>query len=311
MQIASLIFNQMLQFFLMLLLGYIIVRAGILKANDSKVLSSISIYIVLPCVIVNAFQIDYDTDTAKGLMLAFGAACVIHVLLLLINLIVSRIFHLDVVEQASTIYSNAGNMIIPIVSAVLGPEWVLYSSAFVSVQIILLWTHCKSLLCEEKQFDIVKVLKNINIWAIIVGILLFLLRIQLPSVVSSTFTSIGALMAPLGMIVMGMLLAGSDLKTVFGNFRVYLVSVLRLLVCPIVVLLVLKASGAYTWIPNADTILFISFLACTTPASATITQMAQVYGKNAEEASSVNIVTTLVCLVTMPILASLYWMLIG
>jgi predicted permease len=100
MQIASLIFNQMLQFFLMLLLGYIIVRAGILKANDSKVLSSISIYIVLPCVIVNAFQIDYDTDTAKGLMLAFGAACVIHVLLLLINLIVSRIFHLDVVEQA-------------------------------------------------------------------------------------------------------------------------------------------------------------------------------------------------------------------
>jgi hypothetical protein len=246
-----------------------------------------------------------------GLMLAFGAACVIHVLLLLINAVVGRVFHLDVVEQASVIYSNAGNMIIPIVSSVLGAEWVLYSSAFVSVQIILLWTHCKSLLCEEKQFDIKKVLKNINIWAIIVGILLFLLHIQLPSVVSSTCTSIGALMAPLGMIVMGMLLAGSDLKTVFGNFRVYIVAVLRLIVCPVVVLLAIKLSGAAAWLSNADTILFISFLACTTPASATITQMAQVYGKNAKEASSVNIVTTLVCLVTMPIIASLYWTLVG
>jgi predicted permease len=311
MQIASLIFDQMLQFFLMLLLGFIIVKVGFLKASDSKVLSTISIYIVLPCVIVNAFQIDYNTETAMGLMLAFGAACVIHVLLLLINAVVGRVFHLDVVEQASVIYSNAGNMIIPIVSSVLGAEWVLYSSAFVSVQIILLWTHCKSLLCEEKQFDIKKVLKNINIWAIIVGILLFLLHIQLPSVVSSTCTSIGALMAPLGMIVMGMLLAGSDLKTVFGNFRVYIVAVLRLIVCPVVVLLAIKLSGAAAWLSNADTILFISFLACTTPASATITQMAQVYGKNANEASSVNIVTTLVCLVTMPIIASLYWTLIG
>jgi predicted permease len=311
MQIASLILDQMLQFFLMLLLGFIIVKVGLLKANDSKVLSTLSIYIVLPCVIVNAFQIDYNKETAMGLMLAFGAACVIHVLLLVLNTILRRIFHLDVVEQASVIYSNAGNMIIPIVSSVLGPEWVLYSSAFVSVQIILLWTHCKSLLCEEKQFDIKKVLGNINIWAILIGILLFLLRIQLPGIAASTFTSIGYLMAPLGMFVMGMLLAGSDLKSVFGNFRVYIVAVLRLLICPVAVLLVLKASGAATWIPNADTILFISFLACTTPASATITQMAQVYNKNAEEASSVNIVTTLVCLVTMPLLTQLYWMLIG
>jgi hypothetical protein len=311
MQIASLILDQMLQFFLMFLLGFIIVKVGLLKANDSKVLSTISIYIVLPCVIVNAFQIDYNTETAMGLMLAFGAACVIHALLLVLNAILRRILHLDVVEQASVIYSNAGNMIIPIVSSVLGPEWVLYSSAFVSVQIILLWTHCKSLLCEEKKFDIRKVLGNINIWAILVGILLFLFRIRLPGIVSSTCTSIGYLMAPLGMIVMGMLLAGSDMRSVFCDSRVYIVAVLRLIICPLAVLLVLKASGAAAWITNADTILFISFLACTTPASATITQMAQVYEKNAREASSVNIVTTLVCLATMPIFTQLYWMMIG
>jgi hypothetical protein len=113
------------------------------------------------------------------------------------------------------------------------------------------------------------------------------------------------------MIIMGMLMAGSDLRVVFGKARVYLVSVLRLLACPLAALLVFKVSGAASWMPNADTILFISFLACTTPSAATVTQMAQVYDKNAAAASSVNIVTTLVCLATMPLMAQLYWMLIG
>jgi hypothetical protein len=311
MQIASLILNQMLQFFLMLLLGFIVVKARLLKPEDSKVLSTISIYIVLPCVIVNAFQIDLTAETAMGLLLAFGAAIVIHVILLLLNVVLRNVLHLDVVEQASVIYSNAGNMIIPIVSAVLGAEWVLYSSAFVSMQIILLWTHCKGMLCGEKGIDLKKVLGNVNIWAILIGILLFVLRIQLPSVVSSAFTSIGSMMAPLGMIVMGMLLAGSDLRAVFGKARIYLVSLLRLVLCPAIVLLVLKLSGAASLVTNGETILFISFLACTTPASATITQMAQVYDKDAGEASMINIMSTLLCLITMPIFASLYWTLMG
>jgi hypothetical protein len=311
MQIASLILNQMLQFFLMMILGFVIVKVGLLKPEDSKVLSTLSIYIVMPCVIVNAFQIDFTAETAMGLLLAFGAAAALHVVLLVLNAVFRRLFHLDVVEQASVIYSNAGNLIIPIVTAVLGTEWVLYSSAFVSVQILLLWTHGKSLLCEEKQIDLKKIFSNVNILAILVGVLLFVLRIQLPSVVSSTFTSMGNLIGPLGMIIMGMLMAGSDLRAVFGKGRVYLVAALRLLACPLAALLVFKASGAAAWIPNADTILFISFLACTTPSAATVTQMAQVYDKNAAAASSVNIVTTLLCLATMPLMAQLYWLLIG
>lgn len=58
--------------------------------------------------------------------------------------------------KASLIYSNAGNLIIPIVTSVLGPEWVIYTSGFISVQVILIWTHCKMLLCGEKKADLKK-----------------------------------------------------------------------------------------------------------------------------------------------------------
>ena len=86
--------------------------------------------------------------------------------------------------------------------------------------------------------------------------------------------------------------------------------VLRLLVCPLVILLMIGMSRAYLLMPDARTILFISFLACTAPASATITQMAQIYERDAEYAGAINIVTTLFCLLTMPVMTELYWVMV-
>ena len=90
------------------------------------------------------------------------------------------------VEKASVMYSNAANMVIPVVMSVLGDEWVLYSSAFVSVQLVLLWTHCKSMLSNEKGFELKKIYTNINLIAIFIGILLFITKIHIPSVLQGT-----------------------------------------------------------------------------------------------------------------------------
>ena len=311
MQVVGLLLQQMLQFFLMILLGFIVVKAGLLKTEDSKVLSAVSIYLVMPCVIINAFQIESDEQTTKGLLLAFGAAAVIHGVLLCLSSVLRKLLHLDAVEQVSVIYSNAGNIIIPVVLSVLGQEWVLYSSAFISVQIILLWTHCRGVLNGKKSLVVKDILGNVNIIAILTGVLLFLFQIHLPQVVLDTCSSVGALLAPLGMIIIGMLAAGMNLRRIFSQPRIYRTVALRLLVCPLVILLMIGMSRAYLLMPDARTILFISFLACTAPASATITQMAQIYERDAEYAGAVNIVTTLFCLLTMPVMTELYWVMVA
>ena len=137
MQIALLILRQMLKLFIMLLLGWGIVKTKLLKSNDSKVLSTIAVYLVTPCVIINAFQIESTPEAAQGLLLAFGAAICSQLIFLTLICTVGK--KLPVVERASIMYSNAANMIIPIVQAVLGAEWVLYTSAYIAVQIVLLW----------------------------------------------------------------------------------------------------------------------------------------------------------------------------
>ena len=59
MQISILLLEQIFELFLMILMGFIIVKAGIVKEEDSKVLSKIVLYLIIPCVIINAFQVDY------------------------------------------------------------------------------------------------------------------------------------------------------------------------------------------------------------------------------------------------------------
>lgn len=311
MQMAGLILNQLLQFFLMMLLGFAAVKAGVLKPADSRVLSTVCIYLVMPCMIVNAFQIEYTPEAAQGLLLAFGAAVVLHLAFLAVIAVCGRIWNLNEIDKATVMYSNAGNLIVPLVTAVLGPEWVLYTSAYISVQMVLIWTHCKSLICGEKGFELKKILSNINILAILAGILLFALRVRLPQILTGTLTSMGTVIGPAAMLVMGMLLAGSDLKKVFGSLRLYGSALLRLVLCPAVALALIAASGAARLLPNADMVLFISFLACTAPASATITQMSQVYGRDAAYAGALNVVTTVLCLATMPVMAGLYWLVVG
>lgn len=309
MQIALLILRQMLKLFIMLLLGWGIVKTKLLKSNDSKVLSTIAVYLVTPCVIINAFQIESTPEAAQGLLLAFGAAVCSQLIFLTLICTVGK--KLPVVERASIMYSNAANMIIPIVQAVLGAEWVLYTSAYIAVQIVLLWTHGRSMISGEKGISLKKIFTNLNIISMFIGILLFAFDLKLPALAAETMNSISSMVGPLGMLILGMLMADLNLKEVLKNKRIYLISAIRLLICPLLVLLLIKVSGVYNLRADAATILFIPFLASCAPPAVNITQMAQVYNENAKHASAINVFSICMCLFTTPLLAGLYWTLIG
>ena len=248
----------------------------------------------------------FGIDLLAALLLALAAAVLLHVGIIVVVNLLGHALHLDAVEKASMIYSNAGNLIIPIVTAVLGKEWVIYSSAFLSVQLFLLWSHAKSMLCGEKSFELKKVLTNINMIAILAGAALFLLHIQLPAVIEDSLDMVGSAIGPISMIILGMLMAGMNFKKILGYRRLWLVTALRLVGIPLAAVALLKLSGLAHLVPDGQTILLVSLLATCTPSASTITQMAQIYGKDADYASAINVVTTLLCIFTMPLMVALY-----
>ncbi|MBQ4065083.1 MAG: AEC family transporter, partial [Clostridia bacterium] len=255
---------------------------------------------------LNAFDIDLTGEVAGGFLLAVGAAVMIHILLLLFDKVYTRIVPADSVERGSILYSNSGNLIIPIVTFVLGEEWVIYSLAFLSVQIVFIWTHGIGLFSDEKKTQWKKILLNVNLITVLVGAVMMLCHLRLPTFVKSITSSFSDMLGPISMLIAGMLAAKLDYKRVLGNKRLYLVTVLRTVVCPLLVLGAIKLFTALVSIPNADKILLISFLAAITPSASTIMQFAQIKGKDAEYAAAINIVTTLICIVTMPLFVAFY-----
>lgn len=310
MHISLLLMEQIIQLFLMIFMGFIIVKAGLLKSEDSKILSVIVLYLIIPCVIINAFQVDYTGDTVQGLLIALAASVLTQVILLIVVSVSGKFLHLNEVEIASIYYSNSGNLIVPIVTFILGKEWVLYGCVFMSVQLIFLWTHCKKIISRESSYDWKKIVLNINMISIVIGVVLFFTRIHLPENINATLSSVGGMIGPASMIVTGMLFAGMDFKQIFAGKRVYFVSFLRLILVPLLALFLIKCSRLATLSPNGNKLMLIVFLAIITPSASTVTQMCQVYGNDSQYASAINVVTTLFSIVTMPLMVMLFQMII-
>ena len=292
----------------LLLMEDTVVKAGLMKSSESKSVSVIMVYLVIPCVILNAFQVEYTPDVQKGLLLACAAAVAVHILFLLLTAILKKPLHLDVIERATIIYSNAGILVIPLVQELLGQEYVIYSSAYIAIQLILIWTHCKNMLCEEDKLEWKKVLLNVNIISIIVGVVLFIFRIQLPSGAQDVLNMMNNMIGPLGMLLAGMVIAEVPLKTVFTRKRSYLSAALRLFIYPVFVLGLMKVIQTFASIQDSKQILLTVYLASITPACATVTSMAQLYDKDAAYSSSLYVLTTLLSIATMPVMVGLFEM---
>ena len=308
MQISLLLMEEIIKLFVIMFMGYAVVKAGLMKSSESKSVSVILVYLVIPCVIIKAFQVDYTPDVQKGLFLAIAAAVAVHILFLLITIPLKKIFQMDVIEQATSIYSNAGILVIPLVQELLGQDYVIYSSAYIAVQLILLWTQGKNMLCEEEKLEWKKIFLNVNIISIIVGIVLFLFRIKLPAGVQDVLGMMNNMIGPLGMLLAGMAIAEVPLKSIFTKKRNYLSVALRLLLYPVLGLFLMKAIQIVVNLENSSQILLTVYLACVTPACASVTSMAQLYDKDAAYASSLYVLTTLLSIVTMPVMVYLYEM---
>ncbi len=304
--IVSLLAQQIVVLFIMMACGYSLVKFGVLKSEDSRVLSRLSVYLVLPCSILKAFQIEYTPEVAGGFLLAVLAALLLHILLFILGAIFQKTLHLDAVEKTSIMYSNAGNIIIPLVTAILGGEWVIYASGFMCVQLFFLWTHAQSLMMGSAHVNLKKIVTNPNLIAIGVGLVLFFAKIKLPTIASNAVNSLASIIGPLSMLMTGMLLAAVDFKKVFTNGRIYLLTLLRMVVCPGVAVAFLKFSGLANLVPGGETILLVSLLATTTPCASTVTQLALLHNRDANYASAINALTTLVSIVTMPLMVWLY-----
>lgn len=198
----------MTQLFVMcflMFIGFWLFRAKKLTAQGSKELGNVLVYVIMPCVVFNAYLTDFSEERLWGLLAAFGFS----IAALGISMAISAlIFHKHPVENFGTAFSNAGFMGLPLIQAVLGSEAVFYASAFVALLNFLQWTYGVFIITgERRQISAKKILLNPIIISLFLGIIVFLMRIEIPEVLSKTVSLISGMNAPVAMISIGTYLA--------------------------------------------------------------------------------------------------------
>lgn len=307
MGLSILLAEQIISLFLFVAAGYASVKAGLFKSEDSKVISNMVVYICSPCMVIYSFQIELTKDKVQGLLLALAAAVLVHILMIIWTALFRRPLNLNSIERASLIYTNAGNLIIPLVAAVMGIEWVFYTNAYNIVQTILLWTHASRTIGQQAEdWNYKKVLLNPNIMAMITGAFFFAARIHIPEVIGTCLEGFGSMIGTAGMFVIGMVIGNMDLKWVFSRKRPYFVCFIRLLVYPAVTAVIFSMIAKMGVHADAKGILLVVFLATSAPAAAMVTQLAQIYDRDAKYASVINVMSIIFCIVTMPLMVMLY-----
>ena len=303
--------NKVIQMFLIMLAGYSIVKLGLIKAENSKYISIIVLYIVNPCLHINSFQISLNEETGKAFAITMVAAVVLFALTFLSGNIFQRIFKLSAVEKAAFLFSNQGNLLVPIVTSVLGSEYLIYMCGFMLVQVPILFSYGRILLGENVKITPKSVFGNIGFIDMMIGLFFFLTKIQLPVIIKETFSSVQVMAGPLCMLIAGITLGGLSLKEVFGNKRTYLTVILRLIISPLITIFIIKLFNLRNLISNVQPILYICMLCAAAPSASLIVSISQIYGGDYKYASRLNVMTTLFCILSIPLMALAYEMIIG
>lgn len=306
--LSLILLKQIAQLFIIIFLGWAIVKAGILKSEDSKTLSMVLLYIITPCVILNAFQIERTVDTVRMMELSLLSAVILSVLSIVLGGLLAKPFRLDIVETASVMYPNCTNMVIPLVIGAFGEDWVIYVTCYSMVQTILVWTHARILISGKRKISLRNLVCNVNILAIMLGLFLFVFQLRLPGVIQSAFSMAGDTIGPVAMLIIGMLMAGIDMQRLRSYRQIWKPVLLRLIVLPVILVCVAKYSGLAALAPHGETLIIISLLSVIAPSANIVPQFSQMFGRDALYASLINTVTMLLCIITMPLMITLFQM---
>ena len=209
--------------------GVVLVKTKLLKREDSVALSKISVFLLSPCVIVSSFSMKVEGKAGQSLLLCFFYAILANFLFLFLGTLLRKPLHLSPVEEMSLEYTNCGNFVLPIVASVLGEEYLLYVSAYITVYNLLVWTHGIHLFQgkaeqtkEEKSKEnaFLKILFNPNILAILFGVFLFFTKISLPAPISLAISDLGKMIGPISMLITGIILGSMSFKKILSYRRI-------------------------------------------------------------------------------------------
>lgn len=291
--------GSVLTLFLLMSVGFIFGRMGLLSGETLSQVSRILLYVVTPCIMINSFEVERTPASQSQLVMALAVMAGLYVLYMVLSVLLfprEGEAHRGIMRFAA-VYGNAGFMGLPLIQSVMGDEAMMVAVVGLAVFNTVTWTQGRALMGGRGELAVKKVILNPGIIGFVVGIILYFTGWRFPSPVDKTVAYLGSLNTPLAMVVIGGQMAQADFLKVFSTKKLYLVSAVKLIAMPLLTALVLLPF-------RPDPVVYVaSVILAGCPTAGATSLFAQSMGKDAALGAQQVTLSTLLCIATLPLMA--------
>ena len=291
--------------FTIVVLGYALCKLGYMGDKFDQKLSSIVIDVTCPALILSSVMGAELPDRSLILPL-LGIGFLTYILLLVFGFWVPRFVAKSRDEQGmigfALMFANVGFIGYPIVSAIFGPKAVFYAALLNIPNTFFIFTAGVMLVKGEhnKKSLSAKVLFSPAMIAAFVAALMVAFGVRTPDIIARPVTMVGNITIPAALMVIGSSMARLPLKEIIGSPKVYVASLLRLVVVPLSVYFLFRFCGVSDVINNINTVIIAM------PVASYGTMFCLKYGRNPSLMTEMTFVTTLGSILTIPLITLLF-----
>lgn len=299
--------SQVILMFCLMLVGILINKVHFMSATTSNDLTNILLYIVSPCLIIQAFEQPYSHTRIHEFYLSMLGMLIIYVVSIsLANLIFAKVK--DKTLKATSIYgsifSNVGFMGVPIAAALFGKSGVFFAVVSLVGFNLFNWTYGVSIfqkgharIFEQIGLGLKKALLNPNITAIVIGFLMFINSFKIPNLINHTILEVSSVNTPLSMIIIGNSLANVKFRKKDFSLPLWISLLLRNLLFPILSILILQFCHV------SGIALLTTIIMCACPTAGLVVLFTLQANENPASSIALMSLSTILSVATIPLVA--------
>ena len=306
--------NQISFLFGFIIVGYILVKCKILPNNSAEVLSKLENNVFIPALVMGTFMENFTASKIGTAVTLFGASFLIGFVAIAFAIAVSKLVVKDEYIQRIYTYglsfSNFGFMGNAVVSSLFPDIFFEYLIFTLPLwMLIYVWGVPKLLVSDtgKKQTfkESIKNMLNPMFIAMIIGMIIGICNVKLPNFITSLVSVSGSCMSPIAMILTGIVVSSISLKQTFKNVSIYIISIIRLLVMPLIFILIAR----FIKMPNTLYICAVASLAM--PLGLNTIVIPSAYGKDTTVAAGMAIISHIMSAVTIPVIFAITLYIVG
>lgn len=294
--------TQMIVLFTIVIVGYFLRKKGTINHEFSRQLSSFVINISCPCLIISSVMTDNHPDASLILPLIILSFAT-YAFLILIAFLLPRYLPINHDDDGlfgfMITFGNVGFIGYPVVASIFGGNAVFYASILNFPNTLLVFTIGTLFISgnyKHVRFD-PKILYSPGLIASYISIIIVAFDIHTPQAIGQTFNLLGSMTVPSALLIIGSSMAQVPIRKMLGSRGVYIMAALRLIVMPYIILQICRALGVDELITNINVVIIAM------PVASFGTLFCIKYGRGEETMAQGTFITTLLSVITIPIVA--------